>query len=103
MDGSPFMPSTVRQWDRPVINRSRLGDLSHVLSLRTFWPVDHFELHFLPLYQGLISVAGYGAVMDENVLFAGLLNKSISLGIVKPFDLTDSLRHHNLNPPANFK
>jgi hypothetical protein len=32
--------------------------------------------------------------MDKNVLFARLLYKSIALGIVKPFDLTDSFRHH---------
>jgi hypothetical protein len=29
--------------------------------------------------------------MDEDILFAGLLDKSVALCVVEPFDLADSL------------
>src|SRR5439155_8919804 len=70
-----------------------LRHLCHVLGLRPFGSVDHLEFDFLPLYQSLIAVTGDRAVMHENILLTRLFDKSVAFGIVKPFDLTDSLRH----------
>jgi len=71
-------------WELP------LRDFHHVLGLRPFWTVGYFELNFLALDQGFVPVTANGAVMNENILFAGLLNKSVALCVVKPFDLADS-------------
>ena len=38
-------------------------------------------------------IAGYRAVVHKNILLAGLLDKSVALCVVKPFDLADSLCH----------
>ena len=48
------------------------GDLHHIFGLRAFWAVYNFILNFLPLDQRLVPVTGNCAVMDKNVLFAGL-------------------------------
>lgn len=71
----------------------RSRDFHHVLGLRAFWAVCHFKFNFLTLYQGLITIAGYRAVMHKNILLAGLFDKSVALCVVKPFDLADSLYH----------
>lgn len=68
-------------------------DLCHVLCLWTLRSVGYLKLYLLPLDQRLIAVAGYRAVMNKDILLAGLLNKSIAFGIIKPFDQTYSLRH----------
>ena len=67
-----------------------LRDFHHVLGLRPFWTVGYFELNFLALDQGFVPITANGAVMNENILFAWLLDKSVALCVVKPFDLADS-------------
>lgn len=73
----------------PKIRVSILRDLHHVFGLRPFWTVGYFEFNFLALDQGFVPVTADGAVVNENILFAGLLDKSVALCIVKPFDLAD--------------
>lgn len=67
-----------------------LRDLHHVLGLRPFWSVCYLKLNFLALDQRLVPVAADGAVVDENILFTGLLDKPVALCVVKPFYLADS-------------
>ena len=82
---------------RSVKPRILIGsrDLCHVLRLRSLGAVCNFEFNFLTLDQGFITIARDSAVMDKNILLSGLLNKTISFGVVKPFNLTDCFRHHD--------
>ena len=64
--------------------------LHHFFRLRAFWSVCNLKLDLLTLDQGLIAVSVNRTVMHEYILFAGLLNKSVALSIIKPFDLADS-------------
>jgi hypothetical protein len=62
--------------------------LHHILSLRALFPFHNFEFDFLTLLQSTKALAGNVAVVDEDVGSIFLGNKSVSLGIAKPFDLT---------------
>ena len=72
-----------------------LRDLCDIFSLRAFRSIGHLEFYFLPLDQGFVAVAGYRAVMDENILLSRLFNKAISLRVIEPLYLANSFRHHN--------
>jgi hypothetical protein len=71
-------------------------DFRDVNCLRTFFPLGYFKLHFLPFVERLEAVAFYRAVVNEDVSAPFLLNKAISLGIVKPLHLS---RCHFFRPP----
>lgn len=67
-----------------------LGNLHNVFSLRTFWTVRYFELNLLALNESFIAIAGDSAVMHEDILLTGLLDKTVALCVIEPFDHTDS-------------
>ena len=70
---------------------AKLSDLHDVFGLGTLRAVSHFELHLLPLDQGLVAISGDRTIMYEYILLARLLDKTVAFRIVKPFDLADSL------------
>ena len=72
--------------------RSHLRDFFGLWSLRT---LRHLELDFLTFFEGLEAIALNGAVMNEDVGRAWLLNEAIALRVVKPLDLTGYSRHNN--------
>ena len=86
-----ILSGSVETRKRPDNSNNASRNFHHVLGLWPLWPVGHFELDFLALNKGLIPVAGNRTVMYEYILLAGLFDKSISLSVVKPFDLTNCL------------
>src|SRR5918993_5330375 len=72
--------------------------LRHFFSLRSLWALGYLKLNFLALFEGLEAVALDSAIVNENVRRAWLLDKTITLRIVKPLDLTGYSRH-TTNPP----
>jgi hypothetical protein len=64
-----------------------------VFGLRTFGPVRDLKLDFLALYQGFIAIAGDRTVVHENILFTGLLDKTVALSVIEPFDHSNRFRH----------
>src|ERR1043166_3006652 len=69
--------------------------LGHFFGLWSFRALRHFKLDFLTLFEGLETVALNGAVVNEDVRRAWLLNEAIALRVVKPLDLTGYSRHTN--------
>ena len=67
--------------------------LDHFLGLRAFRPLRDLELDLLPLIEGLEAVALDGAVVNEDVGRAGLLDEAVALRVVEPLDLTGNSRH----------
>jgi hypothetical protein len=74
-------------------------DFLDVFGLGSLRSVRHLKLNFLTLDQGLVAIAGYRAVMNKDILLAGLLDKSITFRVIEPLDHTNSLRHF-LFPPT---
>jgi hypothetical protein len=78
--------------------RKQAGETLHLryfFGLWSFWPLRHFKLNFLALFEGFEAVALNGAVMNEDVRRAWLFDKTVTLRIVKPLDLTGYSRHNN--------
>ena len=69
--------------------------LDHFFCLWSFRALRHFKLDFLTFFKSLEAVALNGAVVNEDVRRAGLLNKAVALRIVKPLDLAGYSRHNN--------
>jgi hypothetical protein len=57
--------------------------------------LGYLKLDFLALFESLKAVALDSAIVNEDVRRAGLLDKAITLRIVKPLDLTGYSRHNN--------
>ncbi len=72
----------------------RLSDFRHIFGLRPFWSIGDLKFNFLPLEQRFVSVTGYRAVMNKNILFTGLFDKAVAFRVVEPFDHTYRFRHH---------
>jgi len=73
------------------------GDLRlcHFFGLWSFGALRHFKLDFLTLFESLKAVTLNGAIVNEDVRGAWLLNEAIALRVVKPLDLTGYSRHTN--------
>src|SRR5205085_7769530 len=87
---------TTGRWSVAVPKASR-GDLRlcHFFGLWSFRALRHFELDFLTFFEGLEAVPLNGAVVNEDVRRAWLLNEAVALRVVKPLDLTGYSRHTN--------
>src|SRR5256885_627181 len=77
--------------------RASRGDLRlcHFFGLWSFRALRHFKLDFLALFESLEAVALNGAIVNEDVRRAWLLNEAVTLRVVKPLDLTGYSRHTN--------
>ena len=64
------------------------GMLYYVSGLWSLLPLHDFELHLLTFLQALVSFAGDGAEVNENIRSILPTDKAISFCIVKPFHLT---------------
>ncbi len=83
---------------KSVALRKQAGEtlrLGHFFSLRSLWALGNLKLDFLTLFEGFEAVALDGAVVNEDVRRAGLLDETVTLRIVKPLDLTGYSRHNN--------
>ena len=67
-----------------------LRNFHYVFSLRALWPVCDLKFDLLALDKGLITIPTDRAIVNENILFAGLFDKSVALCVVKPFHFADS-------------
>ena len=72
--------------------------LRDLFSLRSLWALGYLKLDFLALLEGFEAIALDSAIVNENVRRAWLLDKTITLRVVKPLDLTGYSRH-TTNPP----
>jgi hypothetical protein len=68
--------------------------LHYILSLRAFWTLRDLEFDLLALFEGLEAVALNGAIVNEDVRGAWLLNKTIALRVIEPLDLAGYSRHN---------
>src|SRR6266404_9893343 len=70
--------------------RASRGDLSlgHFFGLWSFRALRHFKFDFLTLFESLEAITLNGAIVDEDVRRAWLLNEAIAFRVVKPLDLT---------------
>src|SRR5688572_33451894 len=83
---------------KSVALRKQAGEtlrLRHFFSLRSLWALGNLKLDFLALFKGFEAVALDSAIVNENVRRARLLDKTITLRVVKPLDLTGYSRHNN--------
>jgi len=65
-----------------IVQRSEFDD---ILSCRALGPADNVKFNPFPFFERFESLALNGGMVDKNVLAAILLDKTESLGIVKPF------------------
>src|SRR5580698_6508478 len=61
-----------------------LSQLRDFVGLRSFLPLDDFELYRVALLQGFEAFTLNGRVMDEDIGSAVLADKSIPLAVVEP-------------------
>ena len=83
---------------KSVALQMQAGETLHLrdlFSLRSLWALGYLKLDFLALFKGFEAVALDGAIVNENVRRAWLLDKTITLRVVKPLDLTGYSRHNN--------
>src|SRR6266498_1640752 len=76
-------------------NAGLLRNRDDVGRLAPLGPLDHLEADGLTLAQGAVAFLLNGRVMDKDVDAVADVDEAISLGRVKPFDLT--FGHHE--PP----
>ena len=69
--------------------------LRDLFSLGSLWALGYLKLDFLTLFESLKAVALDSAIVNKDVRRAWLLDKTITLRIVKPLDLTGYSRHNN--------
>ena len=62
---------------------------ANVLGLQAFRPLLHVELHLFPLIEGAVSGLLDRTVMDEDVLTAITLDKSVAFVVVEPLNCAD--------------
>lgn len=86
----PVQPEWARR-SSPL--RSRKCHLGDVFRLRPLGPISDFEFDLLTLNQCLVTIPGDRTIVHEYVLISGLFDKSVALGIVKPFDQSYCLGH----------
>ena len=60
--------------------------------MRTFWPLDDFEIYTISLFQRSLAVTRNVGVMDENVRTVISPDKAVAPGIYEPLHL--ALRLH---------
>src|SRR5918999_1556314 len=86
-------PEAVSGLQRKLAREGGDSHLHHLLGLRALRPLRDLELDLLALFEGLEAVALDGAVVDEDVGRAGLLDEAVALRVVEPLDLTGNSRH----------
>jgi hypothetical protein len=74
-------------------NWVRSSDPDHVLGLQALWSLLHLKLHLRAFIQRAIPVRLDSRKMDENIVAGGPLDKSITLGGVKPLHYTSFLHY----------
>ncbi len=55
--------------------------------MRTFWPLDDFEIYTISLFQRSVAVTRNVGVMDENVRTVISPDKAVAPGIYEPLHL----------------
>lgn len=65
-----------------------LGDLGNLAGLQALRPFDYLEFDFVSLDEGFEAAPFDSAVMHEYIVAVILLDKTESLGFIKPFNLT---------------
>jgi hypothetical protein len=83
---------------KSVALRKQAGETLHLRNFFGLWSfraLRHLKLNFLALFKSLEAVALNGAVVNEDVRRAWLLDETITLRVVKPLDLTGYSRHNN--------
>src|SRR6476646_8848633 len=60
-------------------------DSTYVLGLQTLGTLLHLELHLRTFVQGAIAVGLYRRKMNEHIVTAGTLDKSVALCGIEPF------------------
>lgn len=62
----------------------------YVFSLRAFLALSDLEFHQITLLQGFVTLSLNGGIVNKNVRPVVLANKTITLGVVKPFYFSGS-------------
>jgi hypothetical protein len=70
-----------------------LGQLGHVVGLRTFLALHDLKLHLIAFLKALVAFRLYSAVVDKHVWSTFLTDESKTLSVVKPLYSAFNSRH----------